>query len=143
MRGVIDTNILISAFLSAQGAPAQILRLALEGKLELVFSPHTVKEHWQVLHYSKIRSRLRKLKISLKTAEGTLQRLVDISHLVAGKVKVDIIAADPSDSIFLACAVEGHADCAISGDHHLRDLETCQGIPIMEPSTLLEKFPKA
>jgi putative PIN family toxin of toxin-antitoxin system len=45
IRVVLDTNILVSAMLSPNGTPAKILRLEREGKIELVFSPDTIKEH--------------------------------------------------------------------------------------------------
>jgi predicted nucleic acid-binding protein len=37
----------------------------------------------------------------------------------------------------LECAVEGKADVIVSGDHHLRDLKSYQGIPIVRPIDFL------
>lgn len=143
MRVVIDTNVLISALLSAIGAPAQILRLALEGKVELIFSPETVKEHWRVLHYARIQERLSRLGISMKTAEQAVRRLAETSHVVPGKEYVDAVADDPSDNMFLACAVEGRADYIVSGDSHLKQLKHFQGIPILEPTHFVDVFFKS
>lgn len=140
IRAVIDTNILISALLSAQGAPAQILRMEREGRIELVFSPDTVQEHWRVLHYRKIEKRLEKLHVPLATVEQFLMNLVKASTLVPGTMKVDAIEADPSDDIFLACAIEGQANFIISGDHHLLELGTFQGIQIVEPATFVNDY---
>lgn len=137
MRVVIDTNVLISGLLSDQGAPATILRLALHGEIELIFSPQTVREHWQVLHYSKILRHLEKLKIPIETAEQAFRSLVEISSLVSGKEYVDIITDDPSDNIFLACAVEGNADFIVSGDRHLKALSTFRDIQIVDPASFL------
>lgn len=137
MRVVIDTNVLISGLLSGQGAPATILRLALHGEIELIFSPRTVKEHWQVLHYSKILKRLDELKIPIETAEQAVRSLIEISSLVPGKEHVDIIAEDPSDNVFLACAVEGNADFIISGDRHLKSLKVFRDIQIVNPASFL------
>jgi predicted nucleic acid-binding protein len=36
---VIDTNILVSSILTPEGNPAKILKLVLEGKLNLIISP--------------------------------------------------------------------------------------------------------
>lgn len=48
-----------------------------------------------------------------------------------------IVEADPSDDKFLVCAVEGKADCIVSGDRHLLRLGSFQGIPVVPPTTLL------
>jgi len=47
---VIDSNVWVSAFLSRQGKPAGILRLAAEHKLELLISPAIWEELVDVLH---------------------------------------------------------------------------------------------
>ena len=142
IRVVLDTNILISALLSAKGAPAEILRLERKGEIELVFAPETVDEHWRVFHYSKIEERFKKLKVPLETVEQFIMSLVKASVLVPGKFKVDAIKSDPSDNIFLACAIEGQADFIISGDHHLLELGIFQEIEIVDPATFLEIYKK-
>jgi predicted nucleic acid-binding protein len=38
----------------------------------------------------------------------------------------------------LECAVEGRADFIVSGDRHLTDIESFQGIRIVNPVTFLE-----
>jgi len=82
---------------------------------ELILSPQSLEEPWRVPHYSKIRIRFGKLGISMETAEQALRRLVEISHNVQGKEHFDIIADDPSDNAFLACAIEGNADLIMAG----------------------------
>ncbi len=142
MRVVVDTNVLISGLLSGQGAPATILRLALHGEIELIFSPQTVQEHWLVVHYPKILKRLEKLGISIETAERALRSLVEMSSLVPGKDHVDVIADNPSDNVFLACAVEGKADVLVSGDNHLKQLKSYQNIQIVDPAHFLDLIKK-
>lgn len=131
MRVVLDTNILISALLSARGLPAEILRLERQGGFDLVFSPDTVSELWRVLNYPKIQKRLGKLGIPAELVERYLKNLIRSSVVTPGKLKMDIIKDDPSDNIFLACALEGKADFIVSGDSHLKELEVFRGIPIL------------
>lgn len=52
------------------------------------------------------------------------------------------ITADPTDNIFLECAVDGKADYIISGDKHLLELRSYAGIPIVKSKDFLirEKF---
>jgi len=58
-------------------------------------------------------------------------------------MKLSVIETDPSDNMFLECAVEGRADFIISGDRHLKDLRVYKGIEILDPSTFLEKIDSA
>ena len=138
MRVVLDTNVLVSAILSPGGTAAQILQLGRVGRFELVFSSDTIREHLQVLRYPKIRKLLERRNLSLDTVESFLEQLTRISIPVPAKIKIDAIQEDPSDNIFLACAVEGNADYVVSGDHHLKDLGAYQGIEILHPAAFLE-----
>jgi predicted nucleic acid-binding protein len=49
-----------------------------------------------------------------------------------------VITEDEPDNRILECALEGDAAVIISGDHHLRRLETFRGIPIMTPRQFLD-----
>ena len=137
IKVVLDTNVLISAILSAKGTPAQILGLVREDKIELLFSTATTQELWDVLHYQRIKDRLEKLKIPLSIAEEFLKGLIKASTIVLVTKEVDVIKDDPSDNIFLACAVEGQANFIISGDNHIKQLGQYQGIQILEPAAFL------
>ena len=44
------------------------------------------------------------------------------------------ILKDAEDNAILAAAVEGRADCIISGDRHLKNLGEYQDIPILSPA---------
>jgi uncharacterized protein len=41
------------------------------------------------------------------------------------------ITTDPDDNRILECAVDAKADIIVSNDHHLLDLESWAGIPIV------------
>lgn len=140
MKLVLDTNVVVSAILSPGGPAAQILQLVRAGRLELVFSPDTIREHLRVLRYPKIKKLLEKRNLSLDKVESFLEYLTRISIPVSGKMKVDAVKDDPSDNIFLACALEGEADFVVSGDRHLKDLGAFQGIEILEPAVFLKKI---
>ena len=47
------------------------------------------------------------------------------------------LAADPADTKYLICAVEGRADYIVSGDHHLIDLVVYQGIRVVTPAEFI------
>jgi putative PIN family toxin of toxin-antitoxin system len=50
---VIDTNVIVSALLSPGGSPAQVLTLALDGKIEIFYSQEIMAEYQEVLSRSK------------------------------------------------------------------------------------------
>ena len=53
MNVVIDTNVLVSALLNANGLPAKILRLVLERKIKLFYDNRMVTEYRTVLRRDK------------------------------------------------------------------------------------------
>lgn len=57
--------------------------------------------------------------------------LTKISHFLEVKTTVEIIKNDPTDNVFLALAIDGKAEIIVSGDHHLLDLGSFKGIPIV------------
>ena len=137
-RIVIDTNILVSAILTPKGNPAKILKLILEGNLYLIISPAILEETRQVFSYPRLVKLLKKNKITLDEVYGFLDKLSRIAVITPGQLNIDVIQDDPSDNKILACGQEGEADFIISGDHHLTDLKTFQGIKIVNPAAFLK-----
>ena len=140
-RVVLDTNLVISAILSPEGKPAAILRMVLNAELDLVLSPALLEEISLVLNYEKIRKLFIKRSVTPQKIKDALQKIVKTAIVVSGKTKVHRIDKDPSDNMLLSCAIEGKADFIISGDHHLTDLISFEGISIVNPDTFL-KFMK-
>jgi uncharacterized protein len=135
IRVVLDANIFVSAVLNVSGNPAQIIELVKEGQIKLLVSPDILAEVRSTLLYPK----LRKLhKRSTRWIKGFLQELYARADLTPGELILNAIKADPSDTIYLVCAVEGKADFMVSGDHHLKDLKTFMGIRIVDPATFLQ-----
>ena len=58
---------------------------------------------------------------------------------VETKSEVHVVTADPTDNIFLECALDGGADFLISGDRHLLDIKVYKGIKIVRASEFLLK----
>jgi uncharacterized protein len=50
-----------------------------------------------------------------------------------------VILADPEDDKVLACAKAAKAEVITSGDSHLLDLKTYEGIPILTVNQFLEQ----
>lgn len=133
MRVVVDTNIFVSALISPRGTPAQLL--AHEFPFELVTSEEILAELNRVLHYDRIQKRY---KLNEEMISGYLSTIREDSQVVEVTGQVTIIEKDLSDNKFLACAVEAKADYIVSGDPHLTELETFEGIPVIIPKAFLE-----
>ena len=131
MKVVPDTNVLISA-LFWRGNPYRILRLAIEGKIKLVISEEIIGEVREVL------MREEKFELTEEEIETYCTLLRYHAELVNPSKTLRIITKDPDDNKFLECAVEGKADCIVSGDSHLLVLEEYKGIRILTPAELLK-----
>jgi putative PIN family toxin of toxin-antitoxin system len=98
-----------------------------------------MKEVSRVLYYPRIQQRF-------KPREETIRRffrLVFRKAIVTEDLyKTDRIVEDPTDNMFLACAMEGKAEFIVSRDPHLRNLKRFQGIEIVDVRTFVERVKK-
>lgn len=137
MRVVLDANIFVSAVLKATGNPARIIELVKEEELKLIASPDILAEVKATLLYPKLRKLHRH---SARWVKDFLKELSAKADITPGELAVDAIKDDPSDNIYLACAVEGRADFIVSGDAHLKKLQSFRNIPIVDPATFLSRM---
>ena len=129
---VVDTNVLLSSFISA--GPPRIIVNRIRDRLDLLcLSSAILEEYLTVLQRAGISEHLLASLFSL---------LHDPDHvlLVAPSRRVQVIRDDPSDDMFLECAIEAHADYVVSGDRHLRRLRSFQGIEIIPPREYLSRL---
>jgi len=128
---VLDTNVMISALLSTEGPPAQIIDLWKAGAFDIATSDPLLDEVKRVLGYDKI-------KKHLGLTPGEVDRLLNgwrtISIVVEPEEELEVIEDDPDDNRVLECAVAAETDYIISGDHHLLDLGEYRGIEILPPA---------
>jgi putative PIN family toxin of toxin-antitoxin system len=120
-RVVFDTNVLVSAY-AFGGRPADLVRRAITGELELVTSPALLAELARVL--------ADKLEFDADHADAVVMQVVRIAHIARPSRRLAVLA-DESDNRVLECAVAGEADSIVSGDRHLLDLGEYEGIPIL------------
>lgn len=129
---VVDTNVLISARLIAGSVSAQVLERLRDQGAQLLFSPAT---------FAELDSRLRKPKFSryvtTEEIERFLEALVDVSVLHEPAMTLTA-CRDADDDKFLALALDGEADCIVTGDQDLLVLHPYEGIPILTPAAFLQ-----
>ena len=134
IRIVLDTNLFVSALLNPGSNPDMLIRLVKEEKVLLLMSNTICHEISRVLDYPKIRKRLSASGEELQTF---LQLLSSVAIMTPGTLKLPLLEADPDDTKFLICAIEGRADFIVSGDHHLTDLGLYRGIRIVTPAEFI------
>jgi putative PIN family toxin of toxin-antitoxin system len=135
MRAVLDTNVLISATLTPYGNPAKVLDAWRAERFDLLLSPPILEEVAEVIRRPHIRKRH---GWSDEEIEAFLSGLATLGVVTAGELEVTVVAEDPDDNKFFACAVEGAADYIVSGDPDLLKIGTYQGIQIVTPRQFWE-----
>lgn len=132
MKVVLDTNILISAFVFPGGSPEDVFRAALEGRVELVTSPPLLAEFARVLSS--------KFGWEPAMAQEAVVQVARIGTVVRPKERISEIADDPDDDRVLEAASAGGAEVTVSGDRHLLDLRNWRGIRIERAGPFLRKL---
>ena len=135
MRIVLDANVLVSGLISRKGPPGQILDAWLAGQFQLFISPQILEELRRVLRYPRILNRL-----TIEQVTGLLDKLGIEAELVDGTLKLNILTRDPSDNIYLACAVEAKADYLVTGnsEHFEEAGKLYMGVNIITPRAFVE-----
>jgi putative PIN family toxin of toxin-antitoxin system len=120
IRVVLDANVFISGLISNSGPPCRILDAWINNQFHLFVSPQILEELVRVLDYPHIRERLTARQISV-----FLKQLKRFANKTDGVLKMDILSRDPSDNIYLACAVEAKADYLVTGNfNHFEEART-------------------
>lgn len=134
MRIVVDTNVLVSRFLSPTGPPAQILDRWERQAFELVVSEPILTEYRRALLYQRVAHRH---GMSVREVDQVIQEIRDQAILVSAVELPERVVQDPEDDKFLACAVADGADYVVSGDHLLLEVDEYRGIPVVFPRAFL------
>jgi len=129
IRIAIDTNIMVGAMMKPTGASRKILDMWVEGRLSLLVTRQIRREYLNILSQRWVKSDW--------VAEFN-GRIDDHAEMVVPEERIRIINEDPSDNMFLECAVAGKADYIITSDRHLLDLKRFGETEIVTPSRFLK-----
>ncbi len=135
MRVALDTNVLVSAFISKRGRPARLLDILLTfQEIQLVSSAPILEELRDVLSRNEVKERFH---YSTRDIESFVRGVRNVSVRVKIKSNFKVVVDDPKDDIVLNTAHDGGADYVVSGDHHLRGLRSFKGIKIVSPNQMM------
>jgi len=133
LKIVLDTNILISAFLSQRSSPYKCLQIAQSSKVTSITCIDILQEFQEKL--------ASKFKLPNSKVQQEVQKIVDCSEIIIISNSLNVVAADPKDNMVIECAVIGGATHIITGDKkHLLPLVSYQGIAIISASEFLKLF---
>lgn len=127
MRLVLDTNVLVSAFLW-DGIPGRLIELAGESEIDLYTSRALLAELSEVLHRRKF---VKPIQATGFTAAEIVRHYRRLAHRVTVRQLSKQISRDADDDQVLACALAAKADFIVSGDKDLLTLNMFREIPIM------------
>lgn len=128
MRTVLDTNVLIAAFI-ARGVCNELL--------EYCALNHDIVSSSFIL--DEFRSKLvDKFGFNEKEVASTLRLLETRCELVTPHDLPSPICRDPDDDAVIGTALAGACTCIVTGDKDLLDLEMVSGIKIIQPSQFWE-----
>ena len=127
MKIVLDTNVLVSAFLWG-GVPSRVFGLATEPGVEILTSSVLLAELSDVLHRIRLAKQVTATGLS---AAQLVQQFQRTATVVAARALAQPVARDADDDHVLACAGAGKADLIVSGDQDLLVLKAFSEIPIV------------
>lgn len=121
---VLDTSVLIAAFVTTSGVCADVLKTSL-------------REHRLVLSHYILDEYAGKLtgKFGLTKAEAAAERLeLSLSAILVEPAPVDpSLCRDPADAAILGTAIAAKADMLVTVDRDLLDITAKLGVDIVNP----------
>lgn len=129
MRVVLDTNILVSAFLKPHSLTAKILRLALQKEIEPAVDNRIINEYKPVLARPKFDLQEEKVK-------NILDLLISRS-LKAPAINIFVKLPDEDDAPFLEVALAVKTKHLVTGNKKHYPAKLCTGVKIVSPREFL------
>jgi len=108
MRVVLDTNVLVAGLLNPNGAPAVVLRLAINRRLDLLLDNRMLFEYEDVLRRPRFGFAERETAI-------LLDFLRNESEYVSAEPRPELVA-DEDDAAFYEVARSAGADALVTGN---------------------------
>ena len=135
-RAVLDSGVLVSAFLTSEGVSAKLLHLASKDFFHIYICDEIFKEIKHVLlEYPHIRKRY---YYSNRQVEMFCQGLREVTHLVSKLPTIKVVISDKNDDMVVACAVKAKANYIVTRDEDMLSLSKYRGTKIITPEEFID-----
>jgi len=132
LRIVLDTNVLVSAFLNPRSNPARILRLIIQGDVSIVLNESILAEYYEVLKRPKF-------DLDLEAVLVVIDYIRSIG-INAPTLARSITLPDRDDEPFLEAALATQADALITGNIKHFPKKNCKGQKVITPRDFLDSL---
>jgi predicted nucleic acid-binding protein len=140
MRLVLDTDVVVAAMRSPQGASAELLRRIDGGQAVMLLTVALALEYEGTCTLAEHR-----LASGLSASEAGhyLDGLIGMAEPVRAFFRWRPQLRDPGDELVLEAAVNGQADAIVTfNEKHLREAHANFGIAVMRPGEVLRRMEK-
>jgi putative PIN family toxin of toxin-antitoxin system len=135
-RAVLDTSVLVSAFLTPRGSVVWLLRERIRSQYQLCLSEYILTEIAEML-LSK--TQLRSYAYADKDVRDFIHWLLTHAEIIAGLPDLRAVSKDPKDDPIIATAIAAKADYLVTGDRaHLLPMGHYEGIQIVSPREFID-----
>ena len=136
-RAVLDSSVLVSAFIASERELMQLLRLPLRHRYELVLSKEILSETAEsLLTKESVRCYA---TYTDEDVHAYLAWLLSVATIVDEVPELSVVPEDPKDNMVIATAVAAKADYLVTGDRtHLLRKKEYQGISIISVRSFLD-----
>ena len=135
---VVDTSVLVSAFLFRESTPGRVVALAEQNVYTLYLSPVLLEEVRRSLHHPRLTKAYGYADADVRAWCHTLKQIGKVWN----KALPDVgpVCRDPDDEHVIACAYGVGASWIVTGDRDLLELERYKGVRIVSARTFLEEM---
>ncbi len=137
-RAVLDSSVLISAFLTSRGTSHAVLSAAERGAFVLCLSREILEETRRSLR-EKVQTIRRYYDYPDERIDRHIADLAALAEPVTDLPELSVVPLDPKDDMVVATAVRAGADYLVTGDKkHLLPLREYRGTRIVSPRQFLD-----
>ena len=135
MKIVLDTNVVVSGLLQAQGKPAQVLSFVLSGAVQICHDKRILAEYAEVLARPRF-------KLDPKRVYDVLNKIETDGLSVDASGESNLDLPDPDDEPFLEVALAASADFLVTGNLADFPPDKRQGCPVISPAEFMKEWPR-
>ena len=144
-RATFDTNIFVRSVIQTDNLPNHLISLWREGRFVLVLSQSIIDEVQEVLSRPRMRQKYQYTLTKVRNLVNLLQQ----ARVVEVNTSFELCHRDPTDNIFVDCAILGRVQFLVSVDNDLIDNSELKqalfeyGVEIVDPPDFLENIREA